>query len=101
MQAAKVNESSLVNSDIRTVYETVKDSVRKDTSLRSLSLKSNEQETPLIVPSSTTSLSSNNKTLPFEASDRVSHTYNNSEIGHSVRPALRVVNDSLNSRGKN
>ena len=96
-----MNESSLVNSDIRTVYETVKDSVRKDTSLRSLSSRSSEQEIASVKPSSTISSSSNNKTLPFEASDSVSYTYNNSDTGHSVRPALRVVNDSLNSRGKN
>ncbi|CAF4239738.1 unnamed protein product, partial [Rotaria sordida] len=102
-QSSKPNEPSLINSDIRTVYETVKDSIRKDTSLRSLPSQSNEQDIALVKPSisspSTTSTSTNNKTLPFEASTSVTHTYNNSDTGLSIRPAFRVVNDSLNSRG--
>jgi hypothetical protein len=100
----KSNEPLLINSGIRTVYETVKDSIRKDTSLRSLPSQSNEQEGILVkpsLPSSTTSSSSQNKTLPFEASVSVTHTFNNSDTGLSIRPPLRVVNDSLNSRGKN
>ncbi len=104
LQPSKSNEFLLVNPDIRTVYETVKDSIRKDTSLRSLPLQSNEQDVVLVkpsLPSSTTSNSSENKTLPFEATSSVTQTFNNSDTGLSIRPALRVVNDSLNSRGKN
>jgi hypothetical protein len=100
-QASKPNESSLINSGIRTVYETLQDSIRKDTSLRSLLLQSNEQEVVPVKPSSMTSTSSQNKTLPFETSASATQTYNNSDTGLSIRPALRVVNDSLNSRGKN
>lgn len=93
----KPTEPTLVNSDIRTVYETVKDSIRKDSSLRS----TKEQEGSMPVKlSSTTSTTSNNKTLPFEASASITQTYNNSDTGLSLRPAFRVVNDSLNSRGK-
>jgi hypothetical protein len=97
----KSNESPLLNSDIRTVYETVRDSIRKDTSFRSLPLQSNEQDVALVKPSLTSTTSSQDKTLPFEATTSVSQTYNNSDTGLSIRPALRVVNDSLNSRGKN
>jgi hypothetical protein len=104
LQVPKPTELSLINSDIRTVYETVKDSIRKDTSLRSLPLQSNEEEEVVPVkpslPSSTTSSSSQNKTLPFETSASVTQTYNNSDTGLSIRPPLRVVTDSLNSRGK-
>jgi hypothetical protein len=102
-QASKPNESLLINSDIRAVYETVKDSIRKDSSFRSLPLQSNEQEVLPVKPSlssPTTTISSQHKTLPFEPSDSVTRTYNNSDTGLSIRPALRVVNDSLNSRGK-
>jgi hypothetical protein len=95
------NETPLFNSDIRTVYETVRDSIRKDASLRSLPSQSNEQDASLVIPSLTPSTSSQNKTLPFEATNSVSPSYNNSDTGLSHRPALRVVNDSLNSRGKN
>ncbi len=99
--APKPTEPSLINSDIRAVYETVKDSIRKDTSLRSLPLQSNEQEVVPVKPSSTTtSTPSETKTLPFEASVSVTQTYNNSDTGLSMRPPLRVVSDSLNSRGK-
>jgi len=103
LQVPKPTEISLMNSDIRAVYETVKDSIRKDTSLRSLPLQSNEQDTVPVKPSlplSTTSTSSQNKTLPFETSVSVTQTYNNSDTGLSIRPPLRVVTDSLNSRGK-
>ena len=94
------NEPPLYNSDIRTVYETVKDSIRKDTSLRSIPLQSNEHDASLVRPSLTPSISSQSKTLPFELASSVSQTYNNSDTGFANRPALRVVTDSLNSRGK-
>lgn len=104
LSVPKSTELTLINSDIRTVYEIVKDSVRKDTSLRSLSLQSNEQDSAQqIKPSlpSSTNTSSQNKTLPFETSLSVTQTYNTSDTGLSMRPPLRVVTDSLNSRGKN
>jgi hypothetical protein len=101
LQAPKATESSLINSGIRTIYATLQDSIRKDTSLRSLPLESDEQEVAPVKAPSTTSASSQNKTLPFEASVSVTQTSNNSDTGLSIRPALRVVNDSLNSRGKN
>jgi hypothetical protein len=101
--APKSIEPTLINTDIRSVYENVKDSIRKNASLRSLPSQSNEQDVLLVKPSlpaSTTSSSSQNKTLPFETTVSVTHTYNNSDTGLSIRPPLRVVNDSLNSRGK-
>ena len=102
-QPAKSSDSSLINPDIRQVYETVKDSIRKHTSLRSLSSTSLEKDAAPVkpsLPSSTASTSTQNKTLPFDATSSLTHTYNNSDTGLSLRPALRVVNDSLNSRGK-
>ena len=102
-QTPKPSDSSLLNSDIRAVYEIVRDSMRKDASLRSLPPSVHEQDltpTKPSLPSSTTSTSTQNKTLPFETGGSVTHTYNNSDTGLSLRPALRVVNDSLNSRGK-
>ncbi|CAF3336885.1 unnamed protein product [Rotaria socialis] len=99
IQPPKSNEPQLINSDIRTVYETLQDSIRKDTSLRSLPSLVNEQDTASVKPSTTASTTSKNKTLPFETSLSITQTYNNSDTGLSIRPALRVVNDSLNSRG--
>ncbi|CAF3844301.1 unnamed protein product [Adineta steineri] len=101
-QTSKPNESSLINSDIRTVYETVKESFRKDSSFHSLPSQSNEEEVASIKPSLPTSIkstSSYKKTLPFETTTSITHTYNTSDTGLTTGPALRVVNDSLNSRG--
>lgn len=102
-QPPKPSDSSLLNADIRAVYETVRDSMRKDASLRSLPTSVHGQDvtsTKSSPPSSATNTSTQNKTLPFETGGSATQTYNNSDTGLSLRPALRVVNDSLNSRGK-
>ena len=102
-QSLKPTETPLINTDIRTVYENVQDSMRKNTSLRSLRSQLVEPDAVPVkssLPSSTTSTLSNRKTLPFEASISMTRTYNNSDTDLSAGPALRVVNDSLNSRGK-
>ena len=78
LHPTKSTDPPLINTDIRSVYETVQDSVRKDSSLRSL-----------ITP-----------TTQADASASLHHTYNNSDSYTSIGPALRIVNDSLNSRGK-
>ena len=99
---SKPKEPPLLNTNIRVVYENVQDSVRRNTSLRSLRSQSVEQDAAPVkgsLPSSNTSTLSHPKTLPFETSTSMSRTYNNSEADLSVGPALRVVNDSLNSRG--
>lgn len=102
LRPSKLNEPPLVNTAIRVVYENVQDSMRKNTSLRSLRSQSVEQDAVPVkssLPSSNASTLSHPKTLPFETATSMSRTYNNSETDLSVGPALRVVNDSLNSRG--
>lgn len=90
-------EPQLINSGIRTIYENVQDSMRKTTSLRSLT-RSPSLDRESSVPK-TSLTSSNQKTLPFETSaSGGTRTYNQSD-SLSIRPPFRVVNDSLNSRG--
>lgn len=105
VQITKSPDPLLINSDIRNIYESVRDSIRKDSSLRSLPKPTTEQQDTSLVKTSlssttTTSSVSQTKTLPFETSVSIEQTYNNSDTGLSIRPAFRVVNDSLNSRGK-
>ena len=78
LHPVKPTDASLINTDIRAVYETVQDSVRKDSSLRSLITQTTQPD----------------------ASTSLHHTYNNSDSYTSMGPTLRVVNDSLNSRGR-
>ncbi|UJR26945.1 hypothetical protein I4U23_008253 [Adineta vaga] len=95
-----VQDSIRKDSSIRskqsqsTEQEPLQDSIRKDSSIRSKQSQSTEQET-----TSMTNISTQNKTLPFDATISITQTYNNSDTGLSIRPALRVVIDSLNSRG--
>ncbi|CAF1461389.1 unnamed protein product [Adineta ricciae] len=99
---SKLIESLLPNADIRALYGIVQDSMRKDQSIRSIPTQSVEQEATTsnpTLPHSTMSSSSHDKTLTMAATISAAHTYNSTETNLSIRPALRVVEDSLNSRG--
>lgn len=90
-------------SGIRNIYETVQDSVRKDTSLVSLRSRSlddeNNTKTSLTIFNTHNSNSSKEKTLPFQASFSNSHLSNRTLSDYIKGSPLRVVEDSLNSQG--
>ncbi|CAF1465187.1 unnamed protein product [Adineta ricciae] len=99
---SKPIESLLPNADIRALYGIVQDSMRKDQSIRSIPAQPVEQEATTgnpTLPHSSMNSSSHDKTLTMAATASAAHTYNSTETNLSIRPALRVVEDSLNSRG--
>ncbi|CAF1238016.1 unnamed protein product [Didymodactylos carnosus] len=101
----KTSPTELINSQIRVIYENVQDSVRKETSLRSLPKMMpsnvdipNEHKTDNIQSEILQNNHVKNATLLSEASLSYTRT-TNSEQSLSIRPGIRVVGDSLNSRG--
>ncbi|CAF1487765.1 unnamed protein product, partial [Didymodactylos carnosus] len=94
-----------LNSDIRTVYENVQDSVKKGTSLRPLSKVEpshieipNEPTTDHIQSEMRYNSNLNNATSSLAASLSYTRTTDTNQ-SLSFRPGIRVVGDSLNSRG--
>ncbi|CAF1207027.1 unnamed protein product [Didymodactylos carnosus] len=94
-----------LNSDIRTVYENVQDSVKKDTSLRPLYKVEpshieipNEPTTDHIQSEMHYNSNLNNATSSLAASLSYTRTTDTNQ-SLSFRPGIRVVGDSLNSRG--